>query len=71
MQDFGVISFLFCVIAMMMLFWQQPFYGEVCFIISLIIMVIKLLISSTEIFKYKQSLKIELDRTNVRKLWEK
>jgi len=71
MQAFGVVSFLFCVFAMMMLFWQQQFYGEVCFVISLITMVISLLISLTEILKSGQSLKIELDRTKVRELWEK
>lgn len=71
MQAFGVISFLFCVFAMMMLFWQLQFYGEVCFIISLITMVISLLISLTEILKSEQSLKMELDRTKVRELWEK
>jgi len=71
MQAFGVVSFLFCVFAMMMLFWQQQFYGEVCFIISLITMVVSLLISLTEILKSEQSLKMELDRTNVRDLWEK
>ena len=71
MQAFGVISFLFCVFAMMMLFWQQQFWGEVCFVISLVMMVISLLISLIEIFKSEQSLKIELDRTKVSKLWEK
>ncbi|OUR64727.1 hypothetical protein A9Q79_05345 [Methylophaga sp. 42_25_T18] len=71
MQAFGVISFLFCVFAMMMLFWQQQFWGEVCFVISLMMMVISLLISLTEIFKSEQSLKIELDRTKIRERWEK
>jgi len=71
MQAFGVLSFLFCVFAMMMLFWQQQFWGEVCFVISLMMMVISLLISLTEIFKSEQSLKIELDRTKIRERWEK
>jgi len=71
MQAFGVLSFLFCVFAMMMLFWQQQFVGEVCFVISLVMMVISLLISFVEILKSEQSLKIELDRTKVAKLRKK
>ncbi|OUR71987.1 hypothetical protein A9Q78_08225 [Methylophaga sp. 41_12_T18] len=71
MQAFGVMSFLFCVFAMMMLFWQQQFLGEVCFVISLVMMVISLLISFVEILKSEQSLKIELDRTKVAKLRDK
>jgi len=71
MQAFGVLSFLFCVFAMMMLFWQQQFFGEVCFVISLVMMVVSLLISFVEILKSEQSLKIELDRTKVAKLRKK
>ncbi len=71
MQAFGVVSFLFCVLAMMMLFWQQESLGEICFIMSLITMVVSLLISLVEILKSGESLKIEFERTNVRDLWDK
>jgi len=71
MQAFGVLSFLFCVFAMLMLFWQEQMLGEVLFIISLVTMVISLVLSLIEIMMSGQSLKIELDRTNVRDLWDK
>jgi len=63
MQSFAVISFLFCIFAMLMLFWQQQTIGEVCFIISLANMIISLIISLIEILKSGQSLQIEIDRT--------
>tara|TARA_R110002111_G_scaffold162785_5_gene229161 strand:+ start:54 stop:461 length:408 start_codon:yes stop_codon:yes gene_type:complete len=65
MQVFGVISFLFCVIAMLTLFWENQFLGEMFFIMSLVTMIISLLISLTEILKSGESLKIEFERTNV------
>ena len=63
MQALGVLSFLFCVFAMLSLFWQHQSLGEVCFIISLISIVISLLISLIEILKSGQSLQIEIART--------
>jgi hypothetical protein len=71
MQAFGVLSFLFCVFAMLMLFWQEQMLGEALFITSLVTMVISLVLSLIEIIMSGQSLKIELDRTNVRDLWDK
>jgi hypothetical protein len=71
MQAFGVMSFLFCVFAMLTLFWQQQEIGEICFIISLVAIVISLAISLIEILKSGQSLQIEIDRTQSREAWDK
>jgi hypothetical protein len=71
MQAFGVLSFLFCVFAMLMLFWQNQMLGEALFITSLVTMVISLVLSLIEILMSGQSLKIELERTNIRDLWDK
>jgi len=89
MQAMGVISFLFCIASMIMLYWQfQHFgeisfifslmlywqfqhFGEISFIFSLIAMVISLIISLVEILISGGSLKMELERTNVRDLWDK
>ena len=71
MQAFGVLSFLFCVLSMLSLFWQQLGVGAICFIISLVAIVISLLISLAEILKSGQSLQIEIDRTNPREAWDK
>jgi hypothetical protein len=71
MQAFGVLSFMFCVFAMLMLFWEKQVMGEVLFITSLIAMIISLILSLIEIMMSGQSLKIELERTNVRDLWDK
>ncbi|MDO7597586.1 MAG: DUF2721 domain-containing protein [Pseudomonadota bacterium] len=71
MQAFGVLSFLFCVFAMLMLFWENQVLGEALFITSLVTMVISLVLSLIEIMMSGQSLKIELERTNVRDLWDK
>jgi len=71
MQAFGVLSFMFCVIAMLMLFWEEQVIGEVLFISSLVAMIFSLILSLIEILMSGQSLKIELDRTNVGDLWDK
>lgn len=71
MQAFGVLSFLFCVFAMLMLFWEKQIVGEVFFITSLATMVLSLILSLIEILMSGQSLKIELETTNVRDLWDK
>ncbi len=71
MQAFGVLSFLCCVFAMLMLFWQDQMLGEVFFITSLVTMVVSLVLSLIEILMSGQSLKIELETTNVRDLWDK
>ena len=71
MQAMGVISFLFCIASMMMLYWQFQHLGEISFIFSLVAMVISLIISLVEILISGGSLKMELERTNVRDLWDK
>lgn len=71
MQAFGVLSFMFCVFAMLMLFWEEQILGEVFFITSLVTMVLSLILSLVEILMSGQSLKMELKRTNVRDLWDK
>ncbi len=67
MQAFGVVAFLFCIFSMLALMWSHQHSGEVLFIGSLAAMTISLLLSLTEVLKSGQSLKIELDRTHVRK----
>lgn len=71
MQAFGVLSFLFCVFAMLMLFWKEQILGEALFIASLVAMVLSLILSLIEILMSGQSLKIELERTNRHDLWDK
>jgi len=68
MQAFGVVSFLFCVFSMLALMWSQQHTGEVLFVASLAAMIVSLLLSLSEVLRSGQSLKIELDRTHVRKL---
>lgn len=67
MQAFGVLAFLFCVLAMLFLLLGNQHTGEVLFVGSLCCMVISLSLSLTEIMKSGQSLKIELNRTQVKK----
>jgi hypothetical protein len=71
MQAFGVLSFMSCVFAMLMLFWSKQTLGEAFFISSLVTMVISLLLSLIEILMSGQSLKMEMDRTNLADLWDK
>lgn len=71
MQAFGVLSFLFCVFAMMALFAELELVGDVFFILSLLFMVISLILSLTEILKSGQSLKMELERTKAPDIWDK
>jgi len=67
MQAFGVVAFLFCVLSIICLMYEQQHSGEVLFVASLVAMIISLLLSLTEILRSGQSLKMELDRTHVRK----
>jgi len=71
MQAVGVVSFLFCIASIMMLYWQLQQLGEICFFISLVTMVISLIISLIEILISGGSLKMELERTKVPDLWDK
>lgn len=65
MQAFGVLAFLLCVLAMMFLMFAQQNIGEALFVGSLLCMIISLSLSLTEIMKSGQSLKIELNRTQI------
>ena len=67
MQAFGVLAFLFCVLAMLFLLLEQQQTGEVLFLGSLSCMVISLSLSLIEIMKSGQSLKLELNRTHPQK----
>lgn len=71
MQAVAVLSFLFCIASMMMLYWQLQQLGEICFVISLLAMIISLIISLIEIMISGASLEIEMERTKVRDLWDK
>jgi len=66
MQAFGVVAFLFCIFSMFALISQQQNLGEILFTASLAAMTISLLFSFIEILKSGQSLRLELDRTQVR-----
>lgn len=68
MQAFGVLAFLFCVLAMLCLMFDEQHTGEVLFVGSLVCMVLSLSLSLTEILQSGKSLKIELDRTQIKKL---
>jgi len=63
MQAFGVLGFLFCILAMLCLMFEHQQAGVTLFVGSLSCMVISLSLSLTEILKSGQSLKIELNRT--------
>ena len=71
MQVFGIISFLFCVFAMLSLFWGNQILGEVFFVMSLITMILSLLISLSEILESGESLRIELETTSAHDLKNK
>jgi hypothetical protein len=61
-QIFGVISFLFCVISMFLIFVRKLIPAEISFGLSLIAMFISLLLSLQEIFISIGALNIELNR---------
>ena len=66
MQAFGVLGFLLCVLSMISIMFQQQKSGEALFIGSLICMVTSLILSLIEILNSGRSLKIELDRTQIK-----
>lgn len=66
MQAFGVVAFLFCIFSMLALMSSQQDAGEVLFVSSLASMTVSLLLSLTEVLKSGQSLKLELDRTQLK-----
>lgn len=61
-QVFGVVSFLFCVISMFLIFIKWIIPAEIVFGISLITMFVSLLLSLQEIFISIGALNIELNR---------
>jgi hypothetical protein len=61
-QVFGVISFLFCVISMFLIFVKRIIPAEISFGISIITIFISLLLSLQEIFISIGALNIELNR---------
>lgn len=61
-QIFGVISFLFCVISMFLIFVRKLIPAEISFGLSLIAIFISLLLSLQEIFISIGALNIELNR---------
>ncbi len=63
MQAFGVLAFLFCILAMSFLVLKHQQMGEILFVGSLVCMTVSLSLSLVEIMKSGQSLKIELNRT--------
>ena len=67
MQVFGVLAFLFCVLAMFSLIFSLQNTGQILFIGSLSCMTASLILSLSEILKSGQSLRIELDRTGMNK----
>jgi len=67
MQVFGVLAFLFCVLAMFSLIFLFQNTGQILFLGSLTCMTASLVLSLSEILKSGQSLRIELDRTGINK----
>ena len=66
MQVFGVLAFLFCVLAMFFLIFSLQKVALVLFVSSLVCMCASLFLSLKEILKSGHSLRIELDRTGVK-----
>lgn len=64
MQFFGVLSFLFCVLCMFLIFANLILAAEVIFAASLILLMISLLFSLYEIFISIDALKLELEKLN-------
>lgn len=61
-QVFGVVSFLFCIISMFLIFIRWIIPAEIVFGLSLITMFVSLLLSLQEIFISIGALNIELNR---------
>lgn len=67
MQASGVIAFLFCIASMFALVLASQSAGEILFVTSLAAMSLSLFLALIEILISGQSLKLELDRTDLRK----
>ncbi len=61
MQTSGVLSFLFCVLAMSALFFEQPLLGSFMFGVSLFALVLSLLMSLYEVWISCYAIEIELE----------
>ena len=66
MQAFGVLGFLFCMLSMICIMLQQQNAAEALFVASLACMITSLILSLIEILNSGRSLKIELDRTQIK-----
>ena len=66
-QVFGVISFLFCVVSMVLIFIDWIFPAEIVFLLSLIALFVSLLLSLQEVFLSIGALNIELERIRRKK----
>ena len=66
MQAFGVLGFLFCMLSMICIMFQQQNAAEALFVASLACMITSLILSLIEILNSGRSLKIELDRTQIK-----
>lgn len=61
MQTYGVMSFILCTIAMLLLFFDLPHWGSVTFGLSLLALVTSLLVSLYEVRISCRAIEIELE----------
>lgn len=61
-QVFGVVSFLFCVISMVLIFTNRILPAEIIFLFSLVALFVSLLLSLQEVFLSIGALNIEMKR---------
>ncbi len=66
-QVFGAVSFLFCVVSMVLIFSNLIFQAEIVFLLSLIALFVSLLLSLQEVFLSIGALNIELERIRKKK----
>lgn len=60
-QIFGVVSFLFCVLSMFLIFINRMLFAEILFAFSLLALFVSLLLSLKELFMSIGALNIELE----------
>jgi hypothetical protein len=60
MQIFGVLSFFFCVLSMILIYQQSMLSGSYAFGISLVLLLVSLLISLREVQQSTKALELEL-----------
>lgn len=63
-QFFGVLSFFFCVLSMLIIFFQHIVIAEIVFALSLVMLMTSIVISLYEVFISIDALKLELEKTN-------